>query len=376
MSIYLDYAASTPVHPEVLDEMVRIYRNAYGNASSHTHSFGQEANKVIVLARSRIAHVLGIDEREIIFTSGATESNNLAILGLSKWGATIGRYHIVSTAIEHSSVIEPIRYLESHGFEVSYIQPDSAGIVSSEEVLQAVREDTLLVSVMHANNETGMIQPVRDIGDALSATDVYFHVDASQAFGKLLRDLQMMKYDLLTITAHKIYGPQGVGALVLRSDNASVPPIYPLMYGGGQEQGFRPGTLSVALIGGFGKAAEISQLHNESWMNTWVGVKLDILKQLSQIKYRINGSVERSLPNLLNITVTGIDAEALMVGVRKQLALSNGSACSSLKYTPSHVLQAMGLEKKSLRSSIRMSWGYGIDEVDLRPLISFVRQFQ
>ncbi len=376
MSIYLDYAASTPIHPEVLEEMVRIYRNAYGNASSHTHSFGQEANKVIALARRQIAHILGIDEQEVIFTSGATESNNLAILGLSKWGATVGRCHIVSTAIEHSSVIEPLWYLEGHGFEVSYVQPNSAGIVSSEEVLQAVREDTLLVSVMHANNETGMIQPVQDIGEALSTTGVYFHVDASQTFGKLLRDLQRLKYDLLTITAHKIYGPQGVGALVLRSDNASVPPIHPLMYGGGQERGFRPGTLSVALIGGFGKAAEISQLHNESWMNTWVGVKSDILKQLSQIKHKINGSVERSLPNLLNITVTGIDAEALMVGVRKQLALSNGSACSSLKYTPSHVLQAMGLDKESLRSSVRMSWGYGIEKVDLNVLIAFVRQFQ
>jgi len=376
MPLYLDYNATTPVHPEVLEAMVETYKENYGNAGSRTHVFGQRANQAVEWARSQIASILGVDKSEVIFTSGATESNNLAILGLAKWGAEQGRRHIISTEIEHKAVLEPLNYLKNQGFEIELVPPDRTGRISADDVLRRVRPDTLLVSVMHANNETGVVQPVHEIGEALSGTETYFHVDAAQTFGKLIDELQTLKYDLLSISGHKIYGPQGVGALIRRRRRHRRPPIQPLMYGGGQERGLRPGTLPVALIVGLGKAVEVAQREHSKWLSQARTVKESILQQLHAVHHVVNGSLEHSLPTCLNVSFPGIDSEALMLALREELAISNGSACTSAEYKPSHVLMAMGLDDSVVRSAVRISWGYNITSVDLEPLISVVRSLQ
>ena len=216
MILYLDYNATAPVHPKVLDEMVRVYREEFGNAGSRTHAYGQRADEIVGRSRSQIATLLGIHGRELIFTSGATESNNLALVGLAPWGAEHGRRHIISTTIEHKAILEPLAYLERLGFEVELVPVGSSGRVDASALLDRVRSDTLLVTMLHANNETGILQPVAEIGEALARTPVFFHVDAAQTIGKEVESLRELGYDLLSITAHKIQGPQGIGGLVLK----------------------------------------------------------------------------------------------------------------------------------------------------------------
>jgi len=375
MPLYLDYNATTPVHPAVLDEMVAVYRENYGNASSRTHLYGQRARQAVEKARQQVASLLAIDRSEVVFTSGATESNNLAILGLARWGGRVGRRHVISTQIEHKAVLEPLAYLASEGFEVELVPVDRGGRVNPDYVLSRVRSDTLLVSIMHANNETGVIQPVLEVGDALYGTGVYFHVDAAQTFGKLVVELRRLKYDLLSVSGHKIYGPQGIGALVVRRREHKRPPIEPLMYGGGQEGGLRPGTLPVALIVGLGKAAELAEAHYEEWAEHNRRIQKGVLEQLRGVPCVVNGSLEHVLPHCLNISVVGVDSEALMVAVKEELAISNGSACTAAQYKPSHVLQAMGLDPEIVRGAVRISWGVGTSDVDLGPLVSAARRF-
>jgi len=375
MPLYLDYSATAPVHPDVLEAMLSVYQNHFGNAGSRTHSYGHDAARVVENARSQVASLLGVSPREVIFTSGATESDNLAILGLAEWGATVGRKHIVSTEIEHKAVLEPLGHLKSKGFEVTLVPPSSTGCVSPEDVLQAVRKDTLLVSVMHANNETGVIQPVREIGEELASHDVYFHIDAAQSFGKLVPELKSIQYDLLSLSGHKIYAPQGIGALVVRQTAKGKPPLRPIMFGGGQERGLRPGTLPVALIAGLGKAAELAATHHQRWREEWYSIKQDLLEQLSGLQFSVNGSLENSLPNIINLSFHGIDSEALMLGLKENLAISNGSACTSAQYSPSHVLSAMKLPRDRVQGAVRISWGFGVNKIDLTPLREFVASF-
>ena len=379
MSIYLDYNASTPIDDRVLEVMVNAYRNYYGNADSRTHDYGNNARTQLEKAREQVASLLSIEKNEVIFTSGATESDNLSILGLAEYGVKNNRRHIITTAIEHKAVLEPMKQLIDRGFEVEFISPDYNGRVNEDEVLSKVRTDTLLVSVMHANNETGIIQPVKEIGYELNKTDTYFHIDAAQSFGKLVEELQNVNYDLLSCTAHKMYGPQGIGALILKTKNYKRPPIKPIMYGGGHERGLRPGTLPVALIVGFGKACEIAgNEYKEAWENYRMNKDI-IMRMISDagLKCDINGEQEYGMPNTLNISFTGIDSEALMLATKQFCGVSNGSACTSHDYSLSHVLTAMGLAANRIESAIRLSFGkYEIEYEEIKNFIYFIKKNQ
>lgn len=379
MAIYLDYNASTPIHPDVLDAMINVYRQEFGNADSRTHIFGDSARQTVEKARHIIADLINVNSSEVFFTSGATESDNIAILGLNEYAEKTGKKHIVTTSIEHKAILQPVKKLESQGFDVTYINPDRSGAVSSEDVINAVRKDTLLVSVMHVNNETGIIQPVKGIGDYLSNTDVLFHIDAAQSFGKMISEIRSLKYDMLSASAHKMYGPQGVGVLVLKKKHYRLPPVTQIMYGGNQEHGLRPGTLPTALIAGLGKAAELVQLNCASHWEKYIINKEKILKIINQsgVKYKINGDQNLCIPNTLNVSFTGVNSEALMLTARNYCGVSNGSACNSSNYSPSYVLEAMGYDADRIQSAIRISWGYdAIPDSEFFHLISSVKSLQ
>lgn len=379
MGIYLDYNASTPVDERVLARMVDIYRNHYGNASSRTHQFGSDANHVTETARQQLADLLKVPKETVCFTSGSTESNNMAVLGLEHYGRKTGKMHIITTAIEHKSILEPCKVLGERGFEVDYIAPHGDGRIHAEDVLNKVRSDTMLVSIMHVNNETGTIQPVQEIGQALSGQEVYFHIDASQSCGKMVKELQELPYDLLSLAAHKMYGPQGIGALIVKNKNGKKSDIEAISYGGGQERGLRPGTLPVALIGGLGEAALIlgkEYAENQKLYRSNRDMILRVLRD-SGVKYQINGNPTFGIDNTLNISFQNYDSEALMLGVREIAGISNGSACTSSNYAPSYVLQAMGLDQKRIESAVRISWGKEqIDEAVFWQIAESVKGWQ
>lgn len=368
MAIYLDYNASAPIHPDVLKIMIDVYTNHYGNANSRTHDFGSEANKIVTYAREQLASMLGVKKDEIFFTSGSTESDNIAIQGLKEYGVTHNKKHIITSSIEHHAVLNTCKHLEKEGFKVDYVEPDENGRIDAQKVLDLVDEETLLVSIMHVNNETGIIQPVKEIGDVLYDQDVFFHVDATQSAGKLIDEIKNLKYDMLSLSAHKFAGPQGVGALVLRKKRYKLPPVKPVMFGGGQEHGIRPGTIPVALVAGLGKAAEIAEReHNESLKKAKENKKI-ILQLLdnSGLDYKINGDPQYCVPSTLNVSLEGISSEALMLATKNYCGVSNGSACTSNSYDPSYVLSAMNLSQERINSAIRLSWGYNTNSDDLK----------
>lgn len=364
--IYLDYNASTPIDERVIDIMVDVYRNSYGNADSRTHEYGENARKIVEDSRQLVANLLGVKKDEVFFTSGATESDNIAILGLSEYAESQNKKHIITTSIEHKAVIEPTLVLAKNGFDVTYIKPDESGRVNADDVLNVVREDTLLVSVMHANNETGVIQPVTKIGEELSKKGVLFHIDAAQSFGKLVDQLRNTKYDMLSASAHKMYGPQGIGTLVLRKKKYKLPPVKSIMFGGSQEHGLRPGTIPTALIAGFGKACEIALSEYKSNYEKCQNTKNTIIKMLEEsgLKYFINGDIGNSMPNTLNVAFDGVNSEALMLASRQYCGISNGSACNSSSYKPSYVLESMGFSIDRIQSAVRISWGNNSDVED------------
>ncbi len=359
MSVYLDYNASTPIDGRVLNVMNDVYKNNYGNADSRTHDFGDNARKIIEHSRQSVADLLGAKKDEIFFTSGATESDNISILGLQEYAEQKGKKHIITTSIEHKAVLEPIETLQKRGFEVTYIKPNSLGRISADELLSKVRKDTLLVSVMHVNNETGIIQPIKDIGEVLSSTEVLFHIDAAQSCGKLVDEIRDAKYNMLSVSAHKMNGPQGIGVLVLKKKRYKLPPVKPIIFGGGQEHGIRPGTLPTALIAGFGEACNIAQTEYKQNLKSCEQIKQTILSELkkSGLEYEINGDQNLCIPSTINISFTGVNSEALMLSSKQYCGISNGSACNSSSYSPSHVLLSMGLDKLRIESSVRISWG-------------------
>lgn len=367
MSVYLDFNSSAPIDRRVLDYMIDIYKNTVGNADSRTHDFGDNARKVVENARSQVARLLDINKDEVFFTSGATESNNIAIQGLKEYGLREGKKHIITTSIEHKAVLESVKAMEKDGFEVNFFDPDFSGRVSAKAVLDAVRDDTLLVSVMHVNNESGIIQPIQEIGDVLEEKGVLFHIDATQSFGKLVDELQAVKYNMLSMSAHKIGGPQGVGALVLRKHGYKLPPVKPIMYGGQQEHGIRPGTIPVALVGGLGKACEIAQIEHKQNQDKCRKIKNVLVDELkdSGLKYRFNGDQNYCIPSTMNLCIDGVSSEALMISSKQYCSVSNGSACNSNSYKPSYVLTAMGIPEEQINNSIRISWGAeeSIDEI-------------
>ena len=380
MAVYLDYNASTPVDERVLNKMIAVYQSSYGNASSRTHQYGSHAKKEVETARQSLGELLGVQKEFIYFTSGSTESNNLAILGMKEYGKTSGRKHILTTSMEHKSVLEPLKVLEKAGFEVEYVNPDLSGRISAKELLAKVRPDTLLVSVMHVNNETGTIQPVQEIGEALKDTEVYFHVDASQSCGKLVEELKKIPYDMLSASAHKMYGPQGVGLLVQKNRSSKPERLRPIMYGGGQEKGLRPGTLPVALIAGFGEAARIAMNEHAAYAAAYKKNRDMILQKLEEsgVRYRINGDQDICVDTTLNISFEGYDSEALMLYAQDLAGMSNGSACtSSAGYAPSYVLQAMGFDEQRIREAVRISWGKEpVDEKVMEELLEIVKGWQ
>lgn len=359
MSTYLDYNASTPIDERVLGVMVDVYRNAYGNASNINNSFGEKAGSVVDNARKEVASLLGVKKDEVFFTSGATESDNMVVFGLVDYAKKTGKKHIITTAIEHKAVLEPLSKLEEMGFEVTYIYPDESGRIDENDVLNALRDDTLLVSVMHSNNETGIIQPVKEIGDAIADKDIFFHVDAAQTFGKLVEELREVKYTFLSASGHKMYGPQGIGMLVMKKKRYKLPPITPMFFGGSQEHGFRPGTTPTALIAGFGEACRIAGKEYADNLKKYEKTK-ELIYQLldnSGISFSVNGERKFCIPNTINIRIDGMNSVALVQNCKPFCAISNGSACNTMSHKPSHVLKAMGFSDIHTEQSVRISWG-------------------
>ena len=352
---YLDTAATTPVSPRVAEVIMHYMTVEFGNAGSRTHRWGNEAKKAVQRARTEIASQFDVGPDELVFTSGATESDNLAILGLEDYGRQSGRMHIVSSATEHKAVLEPLKRLEDRGFEVDLLSPGPSGRFAQDAILERVREDTLLVSLMHVNNETGVIQPIADLADALVQTETYFHVDAAQGFTKVADGALRAPVDLISISAHKIGGPKGVGGLVTRR-RWKKPPLDPLMVGGGQERGLRPGTLPVPLIMGF---AEAMQERHDTWP-AWLAAvrekRQEVLTWAQQRGAVFNGDQTHVVPHILNIAFTDRDAEALILELQDEMAVANGSACTSASYSPSHVLTKLGLDPTRVTGSLRLSW--------------------
>lgn len=349
--IYLDHNATTPVDPEVKDTIVEAL-DAYGNPSS-SHRLGMLAHEVVELSRERIANLIGASPDEVFFTSGGTESNNLAILGLSLHQ---GKGHIISSTIEHPSVKNPLTFLEGMGFDVTYIGTDKNGLVDPEDVKKGIRSDTILVTIMHSNNETGVIQPVSEIAGILKERGIPFHTDAAQSLGKVAVDVNSLGADMLTVVSHKFYGPKGVGAIYLRNGMKYPKPI---MYGAGHERGLRPGTENVPGIAGLGKASEIASRDMENRLRHVTGItKLlygYLLKSIPCIM--LNGENAPSLPNTLNISIPGICAIELVDALKETVAISAGAACHSGVSVPSGVLLSMGLSRDNALSAVRISTG-------------------
>lgn len=357
-SVYLDCNATTPLDPRVRQVLLRYLDEEYGNEGSRTHEYGSAAKRAVQQARDQVASVVDCKREEVLFTSGATESNNLAILGLVDFGIANNRRHIVSTMIEHKAVLEPLADLESKGFEVTYVKPQADGSVRAVDVLSALRPDTLLVTVMHVNNETGVIQPVDEIASGMANHLAFLHVDAAQSFGKIAVTLKNQRIDLISVSGHKIYAPKGIGALITRRRGYEKVPLKPLMFGGGQERGIRPGTLPVALIAALGEAAALSVAESGKWMEICASVKEQALKALLPLGGIPVGPEGGVISSTLNIRFPMLDSEALIVGLQGYAAVSNGSACTSSSYKPSHVLKAMGMDDVSATRCVRLSWSH------------------
>lgn len=376
MAVYLDCNATTPIEPEVQREMLRFFEVEFGNAGSRTHEFGARAKQAVQKARDQVAALVSAQREEVVFTSGATESNNLAILGLVSFGNQSNMRHIIGTQIEHKAVLEPLEELERRGFEVELLAPNSGGWVEAERVEAALRPETLLVSVMHANNETGVIQPIEEIAALLGKHAAYFHVDAAQTFGKLIEPLRNPRIDFISASAHKIYGPKGVGALIARRRGFDRPPLMPIAFGGGQERGLRPGTLPVPLIVALGLAAELALRNHASRAKQCREFRRKLEAAFLPLDPKLHGDPERILPHVVNLSFSGLDSEAVMVALKSDVAISNGSACTSASYQPSHVLKAMGLPDDEIMGALRVSWCHFTPEVDWTRITTAIRLLQ
>jgi cysteine desulfurase len=373
MPVYLDYNASAPIDERVLDFMVEVYKQSFGNADSRTHVFGTSAKELVAKSRGEIADILNIDKTDLIFTSSSTESNNIATLGMLKHAISSGRNHFITTSIEHKAVLEPLKSMIADGCNVDFVNPDSSGRVNADEIMSKVTDKTLLISVMHVNSETGIIQPVLELGEALSKTKTYFHIDATQSFGKMNDEIRKLKYDMLSFTGHKLGGPQGIGGLVVRRGaDYKRPPITPLFYGGQQERGLRPGTTPVALIAGLAKAAVLCEYEYKEIYSGSKKIKNDFISAINGLDYQINGDQRYCVPNTINISFNGVDGEGVFVAMKDSYAFSNGSACTSGSFSPSYVLTAMGLSEERISSALRLSWD-GKIKVDFSNLVKYIK---
>lgn len=354
--IYLDYAATCPVDQRVVDKMMPYFTQTYGNAASRTHSFGWAAEEAVENAREEVAKTIGADSKEITFTSGATESNNLAIKGVAEYLHEQGK-HIITVVTEHKAVLDTCKYLERQGYSVTYLPVGTDGRLTAQQVADAITPETILVSVMFANNETGVLQPIAEIGKVCHERKVLFHTDAVQAFGKVPIDVEAMHIDLLSMSAHKIYGPKGVGGLYVRRRRPRVR-LTPQVHGGGHERGNRSGTLNVPAIVGFGEASRIAREGMAQEALHIAGLRDRLRDRLREAvpHVTLNGSEEHVLPGTLNMSFEYIEGESLLMAL-KDIALSSGSACTSASLEPSYVLRAMGLNDELAHSSLRMTIG-------------------
>jgi len=363
--IYLDYAATTPCDPKVADLMAKFltFDGEFGNPASRSHSFGWKADEAVEEARKNVADLIGADPKEIVFTSGATESDNLAVKGIAQFYETNGK-HIVTSKIEHKAVLDPCRELEREGFEVTYLDPNEDGIITAEMVIGAVRDDTILVSIMYINNEMGTINDIEGIGKYCFENKIMFHVDAAQATGKIAFDLKTLPVHAMSLSAHKTYGPKGVGALYVRRKPRIR--IKGQIHGGGHERGMRSGTLPTHQIVGMGEAFKYARLEMEENTKHVKMLHDRLLNQLTTIEETyINGSLDHKVPNILNISFNFVEGESLMMAM-SNVAVSSGSACTSASLEPSYVLRALGRPDELAHSSIRFSFGRSttIEEVD------------
>ena len=372
--VYFDHAATTPVDPRVAELVMHHMVEEFGNAGSRTHEFGARSAAASEDARRQVGEIVDSEPAEVVFTSGATEADNLAIIGLARHGIEHNRRHIVSTAIEHKAVLESLDVLSGRGFEVDLISPGRSGAVDATKVLDAVRADTLLVSVMQVNNETGIRQPIEAIADGLDDPAVFLHSDGAQGFGKDLAPLRHPRLDLISVSGHKVYAPKGIGSLIVRRRDRKRPPVEPLLWGGGQERGLRPGTLPVPLVVGFGLASELASNEEPERRRHCETIRGQVLELVAALDGTVNGDPDLSVPHIVNASFPGLDSEAVILALRDVLSISNGSACTSATYEPSHVLTAMGLDDERRQGAVRLSWGPKSPPVDSERFLASLRR--
>ncbi|MFZ6707906.1 IscS subfamily cysteine desulfurase [Undibacterium sp. TC9W] len=360
--IYMDYSATTPVDPRVADKMIPFLRAQYGNPASRSHMYGWDAEKAVEDARAQVANLVNADPREIIWTSGATESNNLALKGAANFYKSKGK-HIITVKTEHKAVLDTVRELERQGFEATYLQPGDNGLITLDQLKAAIRPDTILVSVMWVNNEIGVIQPIAEIGELCREKGIVFHSDAAQATGKVHIDLENTKVDLVSFSAHKSYGPKGIGALYIRRKPRVR--LEAQMHGGGHERGFRSGTLAPHQIAGMGEAFRIAKEEMESELTHVRAMRDRLAKGLQEIEETyVNGDMEHRVPHNLNVSFNYVEGESLIMAI-KDIAVSSGSACTSASLEPSYVLRALGRSDELAHSSIRFTIGRFTTEEDI-----------
>lgn len=374
LPVYMDHHATTPMDPRVLETMLPYFTEHFGNAASIDHEYGAEAGHAVETARQQIARLINAKPDEIIFTSGATESNNLAILGAAERYADRGN-HIITCVTEHPAVLDPCRYLESKGWRVTYLPVDQYGLVDPDTLRQAITPQTVLISIMAANNEIGTIAPVEDIGRVAREHEVLFHTDATQAVGKIPVDVETMSIDMLSLSAHKMYGPKGVGAIYVRKRRPRVR-LAEQIHGGGHERGMRSGTLNVPGIVGLGKAVELCEPEmateaehlRELRDKLWAGLQTE----LEDVE--LNGHPSQRLPHNLNLVVPGVESRSLLVQLKHEVAVSTGSACTTAQVEPSHVILAIGCTEDHAHSSLRFGLGRGHTEGDVDRVVGKVAE--
>jgi cysteine desulfurase len=352
--VYLDYAATTPVDPIVANKMLECMTpdGVFGNPASRSHRFGWQAEECVDIARNQVADLFGADVREIIWTSGATEADNLVLKGIAQWHKS---GHIITSAFEHKAVLDCCAYLQSKGFEITYLKPNSEGLIAPEEVERAIREDTILISIMHVNNEIGTVQDIRAIGEIAHAKHIPFHIDAAQSAGKIAIDVSDLKVDFISCCAHKIYGPKGIGALFARKNQQ--PNIEAQIHGGGHERGLRSGTLATHQIVGMGAAFELARVELEENQKHTLRMKDRFLDKVLQIPgVHINGQRNQLVDGIVNLRFEHVDSETLLIAL-KNIAVSSGSACTSASVEPSYVLKSLGLTDEQAHCSLRFSFG-------------------
>lgn len=369
--IYMDYSATTPIDPRVAEKMIPYLREQFGNPASRSHMYGWTAEKAVEEAREQVAALVNADPREIIWTSGATESNNLALKGAAHFYKTKGK-HIITVKTEHKAVLDTVRELEREGFEATYLQPQDNGLITVQQLEEAIRPDTILVSVMLVNNEIGVIQPIDEIGELCRSKGIIFHSDAAQATGKLPIDLQKTKVDLMSFSAHKTYGPKGIGALFVRRKPRVR--IEAQMHGGGHERGLRSGTLATHQIVGMGEAFRIAREEMDSELARIRALRDRLAKGLTEIEeVYVNGDMEHRVPHNLNVSFNYVEGESLIMAI-KDIAVSSGSACTSASLEPSYVLRALGRSDELAHSSIRFTIGRFTTEEDIDFTIKLIKE--